>query len=263
MKASFLIFLSFFSSAQVSLLDHTPVQAGEVLEYRLAYGWFSLGRATMVTAEKKDDRYQRDSYKIDIAGKTGGLLGAFASVNDVWGGVFDKEDFKPYYSYRDVQEGDYILDEKVYFDYDQKKIILKQVFGKDKVIRPTRYFDIEKDETYDLMAGIAFTRSIDYKKLNPGDTIRMDTYFDKEFYNFEMVYEGIKSIRTKVGRLNAYKIVPIMPDNKLFRGRNPISIWFSADSNRLPLKVEADMFFGSAYCELTGYKNVKNAIDFQ
>lgn len=44
--------------------------------------------------------------------------------------------------------------------------------------------------------------------------------------------------------------------------KQPVSFWVLADQNRLPLKIEAKMRFGSAYCELIKYKNVKSGGKF-
>jgi hypothetical protein len=52
-----------------------------------------------------------------------------------------------------------------------------------------------------------------------------------------------------------------MPDNKLFAGENSITTWFSDDKNRIPLKVSANMFIGSAGVELISYKGLRNPVN--
>ena len=79
----------------------------------------------------------------------------------------------------------------------------------------------------------------------------------------EIIYEGIVELKTKVGRLRAHKIIPIMPENKIFPGKYPITAWFTADKNRLPLRVDAKMSFGTAYVELTNYENVRFGPDYK
>ena len=91
----------------------------------------------------------------------------------------------------------------------------------------------------------------------------MEAFFDKKYYNFAMVYKGKELIKTKVGKIKCHKVVPVMEKNKIFIGEDSITFWLSADANRLPLKVAARVKFGTAYCELTSYKNVKSGIDIQ
>lgn len=263
MKTLVLLFIGLVSTAQHRVVDTPPVNKGEQLEFKLGYGWFTIGRAQVKTAPQYQKVDGNDCFKIDITGKTAGLVGAFSKVNDRWGGVVRKEDFRPYYSYRDLEEGNYRKDEKVYFDYDSMKITVEDYDVKADKPRPTTYYDIEEDSVFDLIGGLLYTRSLDYERMKKGDTVTMDAYFDKVFYDFDIVYQGKESVKTKVGKINCYKLVPVMPDNKIFRGENAVTFWVSADPNRLPLKVEAAMFFGTAYCELTSYKNVKSGIDFE
>ena len=54
--------------------------------------------------------------------------------------------------------------------------------------------------------------------------------------------------------------MPVMPDNNLFRGENSIRFWISDDKNKIPLKVEAEMFIGSAGVEITSFKGLKNPV---
>jgi hypothetical protein len=52
-----------------------------------------------------------------------------------------------------------------------------------------------------------------------------------------------------------------MPKNKVFEGENSITAWFSDDKNRIPIKINAAMFIGSAGVELTGYTNLRNPLN--
>lgn len=255
-------FLLFQGLAAQPMMRDNPVSLGEELEFKLSYGWFTVGRAKMKTSDYLKNINGKDAYKVDIEGRTAGLVGTFSRVDDKWGAHVDASSFLPYYSYRDISEGNYRLDEKVYYNYEKNEIRADYYDVKKDVPKPSQYFEIGQTPTFDLIGGLLFARSLDYLHMNQGDTITMDAFFEKKFYSFSFVYQGVERVRTKVGKINCFKIVPIVPDNKIFRGENSVTFWVSADANRLPLKVEADMFFGTAYCELTSYKNVKSGIDF-
>ena len=256
-----LLLLGFFSSAQHKMVKNSPVNRGERLEFKLSYGWFTIGLASMQTASYYESREGHECYRVDIKGKTSGLMGVFSKVNDKWGAVVRKNDFLPYYTYRDLEEGSYRKDEKVYFEYGAMRIRVEDFDVKANRPRPTTYYDIEKDNVLDMIGGLMYVRSLDYWRMSAGDTIKIDAYFDKTFYDFEMVYKGIENVKSNVGTSNCFKLVPVMPDNKIFRGENSVTFWISTDIDRLPLKVEASMFFGTVYCELTSYKNVKSDFD--
>ena len=76
-------------------------------------------------------------------------------------------------------------------------------------------------------------------------------------------YKGKEEIKTDFGKINAIRLAPMMPENGLFEGENSIRLWLSDDKNRLPLKIQADMFVGAVEIDLKGYKNLKYPINFK
>ena len=262
MKTLALILIGLVTNAQ-SLVKEKPVSTGEELQFRLSYGWFTVGRGTFKISDEYVLRDGKECIEINVHGRTAGLAGVFSKVDDRWGAIVDKDSFKPYYSYRDLSEGNYDLDEKVYFDYDSMEVRVERTSVAKSEQNAVASFDLENGGYFDMMGGLMFARSIDYRSLEKGDTIQLDAFFDKEFYDFEMVYHGIEMKKTKVGNIYCHKVVPIMQENSVFKGEDAVKFWISADANRLPLKVSANMNFGTAHCELTAYKNVKSGIDFK
>lgn len=241
-------------------LVNIPVQTGEYLEFQLSYGWFTVGKANLKVADSFKEVEEKDCYKVEINGKTAGILGAFSKVNDHWGAYVEKDELLPLISYSDLQEGKYQREEYIVFDQEQGTITVDMTKRNKK--RPRKVYDVDGD-IHDLLSGYMNLRSVNYSSLKDGDTVRFRTFYDEEFYNFGFVFDGKELVDTEVGELFAYRIIPLMPENKIFPGKNPITAWISADANQLPLLVKANMFFGTAYVELTNYKNIKYGPDFQ
>jgi hypothetical protein len=233
---------------------------GETLSFDLGYGWFTLGKAELVVSDSLHTYADRSCYKVDISGRTTGLLGAFSKVDDSWGGLVDSESMLPLSAYADLHEGKYQRKEDIVYDHDNGLITIEMTKRHKK--RPTKYYDFE-GEIYDLISGYLKLRNLDYTQLQKGDTIKFRAFYDEIYYDFGVLFDGIEKVKTEVGKLKAYRVIPIIPENKIFPGTNPITAWISADPNQLPLKVEAEMFFGHAYVELTDYKNIKFGPDFQ
>jgi len=120
-----------------------------------------------------------------------------------------------------------------------------------------------KGDVYDLMSSYLFLRNVEFEKYRKGDTIRIKTFYEDELYNFELVFNGKEEIDSKVGLLQAYKVNFLVPPSDIFPNEQGIVAWISADTNHLPLRIEAEMFFGKAYCDLTGYRNIKYGPDYQ
>ncbi len=75
------------------------------------------------------------------------------------------------------------------------------------------------------------------------------------------MYHGKKTIKTKLGKIRTLMFKPIMPKNKIFDGENSITAYFSDDKNRIPVKIDAQMFIGSAGVELTGFSGLRNPLN--
>lgn len=246
-------------SQPVKLITDTPINLGEQLEFKLSYGWFTVGRAIWSTDKNFQTMSGEKCYKFKVTAKSAGFLGSFAQVDDEWG-EYMRPDFMPMMAYRDLEEGKYILDEKSYFDYSSKKIKTEVIRKGNK--KPDAIFDMDKDRLA-MLGGFMRMRCIDYAKYKPGDHIKIEAFFEGEPYELEVIYRGREELKSKVGRIQSYKLTPLLPENRLFPGKEPITVWISADKNRLPLRADAEMYFGTAYVELTGYKNVKFGPDYQ
>lgn len=233
---------------------------GEELSFELGYGWFTLGKAKLEVAEGLPAYDDTPCYKVDIAGRTTGLLGAFSKVDDSWGGYVDAQTLLPLNAYADLNEGKYQRKEDIIYDHEEGLITIDMI--KKHRQRPIINHEFE-GELYDLISGYLKVRNIDYSQLEKGDTIQFQAFYDGIFYDFGLLFDGKERVKSQVGKLMAYRVIPIIPENKVFPGTNPIVAWISADANQLPLKVEADMFFGHAYVELTDYKNIKYGLDYK
>lgn len=113
-----------------------------------------------------------------------------------------------------------------------------------------------------MVSGYYFLRLQKYNNLKKYDTIRLMGIFEAKTYNFKVIYLGKERIKTEFGKANTFVISPIMPENKLFSGKNPIRMWISDDMNRIPLKIEAELLVGSLDMDIESYKGLKYPIKF-
>ncbi len=239
--------------------DTIRFNKGELLQFKLSYGWFTVGKADLKVDTQLHEYLARPCYKVDISGRTAGLVGIFARVDDVWGAYVSEETLLPVMAYADIKEGNYTRNERIHFNQETGDIMVEMTKREKK--RPTKYYDFGP-EIHDLISGYLHLRNVDFSSMDIGDTVRFKAFYDEIFYDFKVVMEGKEMIRSKVGELLAYKLVPLIPENKIFPGEKPITAWVSADANQLPLRISARMFFGTAYCELTNYQNIKYGVDF-
>jgi hypothetical protein len=237
------------------------VSDGEQLEYKVTFGFLTVGEATMHVLEGVSPVNKDDCYKVDIYGKTSGAVGWVTNVNDHWGAYVNKNSFQPYISYRNIAEGRYRKNEQVYFYHKRGKIVAKEIDQKTGKFKKPKTYDASGKDLFDMIGGYLHLRSLDFSRYAIGDTIQVDAFFEDTIYDFRIIYKGTDVVKTKVGKVRAVKLVPIMPDNKIFDGDNAITTWFSDDKNKIPLKVKANMFVGSVAVDIVSHKNLKTPLN--
>ena len=166
----------------------------------------------------------------------------------------------PHVAYRKIREGRYKKDEIINFDHAKGKIEAKVFNHKTGKFKDPKYYDAPI-QIRDLISGFMYLRTQDLGKIKKGDTVVITGFFEDTFYKLKVIYQGKDIVRTKVGKIHALVFTPHMPENSVFKGKDSITVWFSDDKNRIPIKVSADMFIGSAGVELTSYRGLKNPLN--
>lgn len=231
-------------------------QQGEAITYRLHYGFMNAGSATMFIDDKLYKVNEKPCLKMAVIGKSSSAFSLIVKIRDQWISYVDTNQFLPQKGYRFIREGKFKLDETVVFDQEERVATITQKHRDDewKVEFP--------DVAYDLVSGYYFLRQIDYEHKAIGDTIVVDAVFEDKFYDFRVRFMGQEEVKTKFGKVRCYKLVPIMPENSLFSGEESIRLWMTADKNKIPVKVQADMYLGAVEIDINAFKNLLHPISF-
>ena len=230
-------------------VNHNNFGTGELLNFHVTFGIFSVGEAKMEIKDRTFRVNGRKCYRVDVHGKTTGLVSWVAKVDDIWGAYVDTAALVPHISYRKIRENNYKKDELVKFDHNTDMIEYKVVDKKTGKFKDPLYYKAP-DNVRDMVGGYMYLRTLDLDSFQVGDTIAVNAFFEDTFYDFRIMYQGKEVVKTKMGRINCHKLVPVMPDNKLFDGENSIAVWFSDDQNKIPVRIEASMFIGKAGVEI-------------
>jgi hypothetical protein len=226
---------------------------GEELQYRIKFGIFNVGQAKMVIHPQNFLKNGVPCYKVDTYGKTSGMVDWVAKVDNHWGAYVDTLTLLPQVAYRHISENKYQKHEEVSFDHKQKKVTSRVKDNKTgKFKDPEVYEAVEGIR--ELMSSYLYLRTVDFSKLRKGDIFTISAFYEDTVYDLEIIFQGREEVKTKAGKYKAIKLVPIVPDNKLFNGENSVTAWVSDDAHRYPVKVEANMFVGKAGFELTEVK---------
>ncbi|GIV35710.1 MAG: hypothetical protein KatS3mg032_0089 [Cyclobacteriaceae bacterium] len=230
---------------------------GEYLEYRMHYGIFNIGKGTVKIHDDYSEMNNRKCFKVDVFGKTTGLVDWVADVDDQWGAYIDTAALVPHMSYRKIREGRYKKDELVLFDHEKNIITARVLDQKTRKYKDPVVYNAPP-QVRDLIAGFMFMRTQDFSRKKVNDTIVVKGFFEDEFYHLKVLFKGRETIKVRAGKFRAVVLKPVMPNNKIFDGENSVTVWFSDDKNFIPIKVSANMFIGSAGVELTSYAGLRN-----
>ncbi len=257
LTATFLIYLIHLSSFAQSTGQNAAFSYGEELQFEVSYGWLVLADAKLQVARRAHDQENKPHYKIDVFGKTKGAATIFGRVNDNWGTYLDVESMLPTISYRHIEEGNYRKHERVLFDQKKGKARMELYDRDNKILKQVKEYDLP-GQVQDLVSGFYYLRSMDLKNLTPGESILIRGFFDKEFYNIKLIYEGTELLETELGLKDTYIFSPQLPKNKLFRGDFPVKVWVTKDQNKIPVKIKANMFLGSLNLDIKSAKGLRN-----
>jgi hypothetical protein len=232
---------------------------GEELTYRAKFGWFTVGTATTTIDKTFHQVNQQACFKVEGAGETASWVSIIKPVKDVFGAYLDTTSLSTQIAYRKLQEGNYQLDEVSTFDHRRKKVNVKVRNKETGQYDEPKHYDIPENAR-DIIGGFMALRQIDFQKIRKNDTVTIAGFFQDQSYFLKIMYKGHDVIQTKLGRIPCHKLVPIMPDNKLFDGENSITVWISDDGNKIPVKMQAKMFVGHAGLELEGIRGLQNQL---
>jgi hypothetical protein len=232
---------------------------GERVDYKMYLWGITVAKGSAQVDKQLYKKNNRSCFKVDAYMETLGMATWISNVNDNWGAYIDSSQVITHESYRNLKEGKYSLNELIKYDHEQDKAFV-QVVDKStgKFSDPREYKT--PDNVRDVVTGFMYLRVIDFTRHKVKDTLMVSGFFEDKAYSFKIIYFGKEVLKTQIGKILCHKLVPIMPDNSLFRGENSVTAWISADKNQIPVKVDAKMFIGSAGTEIVSFRGLKNQV---
>lgn len=258
-----LVLLTSMSSSRNDIYPYVKNDSftkGEVLEFKMNYSFFTVGRGVAQIQPRYYKVNDRECFKVDIHAYTVGMVDWVTDVNNKYGAYIDTASLLPQMFYRMQREGSYTKDEQTYFDHKKKQIKVITADRHTKKWKDPKFYDAPPN-IRDMVGGFLYLRTMDFSKIQKNDTVVIAGFFEDEFYKLRIVYKGKETVKTKAGKIRCLAFKPVMPKNSLFDGEDSITAYFSDDKNRIVVKIDAQMFIGSAGVELTGYSGLRNPLN--
>jgi len=229
--------------------------SGERLKYQVHYGFIRGGEALLAVRDAiYDGKTVNNLY---LNGKTVGFFSSLYLVDDTYQSFTDVESNWPLKSIRDIHEDRYKHYSTQIFDHwsrTDSSICNSSKTGKVVVVKGCQ----------DILSAVYYLRSIMVdRKPKPDERFIVDTYFTDEKFSLIIRFKGYEKISTEFGKIECMKFMPEVLTGRVFKTKDDLSIWFSNDSNFIPIKIKFDIFIGAVSCDLIEYQGLIYPLSFK
>lgn len=233
--------------------NHTFLDGEEII-YKVYYNWgFIWTEAGMVHFKVNETD---NAYNISASGSTAGFYDNFFRVRDTFNTQLDKSNLMPTLFERNVEEGKYRKYNKVIFDHGAKNITSYE--------GTTRHSELEKQQIefthcmHDVLSVVYNLRNTDIEQMKPGETFAVDVFLEEHYPLKVRVLEmdSKKKVRG-IGKFKAHVIQPELIAGEVFKEDSYMTVYVSADDNRVPLIIESPLIVGKMKAILYDFKGLK------
>jgi len=234
----FLLFTFLFSGLVCAEGVTLDKKKNEHLKYVIHYGFIRGGKASL---KRRTVRYKGENvHHLILTGRTTGITNTLYGVKDTYESFVDPETLLPVKAIRNIKEGNYRRYNELIFDREKNKVY-SQRSGEQDVV----------EGVHDILSAFYFARvKLFNSKLVKGQKLTIDTYFSDEPFLLQFRFMGYETINSKIGKIKCYKFIPVVETGRAFKDEDDMHIWISADENKVPVRVQFDLFIGSLRCDL-------------
>ena len=214
---------------------------GERLKFKLGWSFFTVARAEL---EVQPGEYEgSESLHIRVETRTNSFADAFYKVRNTSTSWVAPDLSRSFEYNADQQEGDRERNTTALFQEDTARYV------NNKTGEEREPVDILPG-SFDPLGIVFFVRSLDFEV---GDKLIIPTSNGKEF--FFTVVHVVDKVKRKflIGKREAYVLEPDIKDIGGVFKKSPdgkIRFYFSADEEKLPLRMESEVAVGSFWAEL-------------
>ena len=226
---------------------NTAFKAGEritmTVYYAVAGVYVNAGTATFTnTLETLNNK---PVYHIVGEGKTNSSYDFLYKVRDKYETYIDTTTMQPLKFIRNVNEGGYKKYQNVTFNKTASTAVTND--GVFKV--PTC--------VQDVVSAVFYARNVDFSNLQPNDKISFSMFLDNEVFNMYIRYLGQETVKTKYGKFRTFKFKPLLIKGTIFEGGEQMTVWVTADMNRIPVRIESPISVGKVKIDMMSHENLR------
>lgn len=233
------------------------VQSGERLDYTVYYKWGALmpraGDASL-SFEKADK-----GYRSRLLFRTAPFFDAIFSMRDTLDCNLD-QDMRIMNGQKHVMEGgDYTID-LIYFSRQEgrNRIHTRRFRNGEARIDTVEFAD---QTSLDMIGAILYLRSIDWSSASK-EIIKTKIFAGKKGIDCFFQYEGADVQKTKQGiSYRTHRVSMLINEPETFKKpQKAITVWFTNDTNRIPVRIRMELKIGAAEVYLKSAEGLRHPL---
>ncbi|ANW97172.1 ATP-dependent exonuclease [Wenyingzhuangia fucanilytica] len=223
---------------------------GEWIQFRVHYGIINAGYATMEMEEKTINN-QKLEHVIGKGWSTGMLSWVFP-VEDRYESFINPKTGFPVRAIRKVKEGKHTKNVELFFEKDSVLTVDHKRNEKEKAAAKN---------VQDMIAAFYYLRNNVSDSLKIAESVEIDMFFDGKKFPFKLVKLGEETIKTKFGKIKCIKFRPLVQSGRVFKAKESLTLWITADKNKIPVRIQADLAVGALKADIDEYKGLSHPLN--
>ncbi len=216
-----------------------PFQAGERFTYEIS--WLNILAGTAVMEVQDGGSVgDRGMAKLVTTTQSRPAITKFFPVNNRVESEFDLRTLLPQHMTFKRREGK--KKEDVEYTFHHKEGTVTAVRGGAAETLPIQ------PDTQDLISCLYYART--KLPMIPGASLTINIHHDKKNRTVEARVEEIEKVEAPWGKVDAARVLVIMPFQGIFLNQGNIRIWFTTDEHRIPVRMKAKVVIGSIVADL-------------
>ncbi len=236
-------------NAEFRTIKNEAFKEGEVLRYRVHYGFVDAGEA-ILKVNACDKKVQgRKLFHVEGTGKSLGAFDWFFKVRDRYESYMDDQGVFPWLFVRRVNEGGYEIKQDYTFLQNKNKVDL----GEGKSMDAPAHIQ-------DMLSSFYYARTLNFENAKVGDVFTINTICDAELFPLKIKYMGKETVSLRSGKYRCMRFVPVVSTGRVFKKNEDLSVWITDDKNKIPILAKAKIFVGSIKLEAVEFKGLANPV---
>ena len=216
-----------------------PFSSGEQFEYDIS--WLSMKAGTAAMAVEEAPAVDgHPALKFVTIAQSGSLVTKIYPVTNRAESLVDTETFLPRWMTFKRREGKRKNDFEYTFHHAEHTVTAVKDGTTDQL-------DIPGD-AQDAVSCLYFVRKM--LPMTPGASLALNVHHDKKNYKLRVQVEAVEMVEGPWGRVQAARVLAIMPFQGIFLNEGNVRVWFTTDERRIPIRMKAKVIIGSIVADL-------------